>query len=572
MPDYGSPAFLQGIRNDFRLFTHALWAYHQLDRVAPLDDVDYDICHWLQHGPPRRGVLAFRGQGKSYKTNAYATWRLYLDPRLWVLLTSASLTKAKDSLHLCRQWIKTTPWLQHLSPRPDQRDGAEKFDVGPAPPASKNASISAVGITGQITGHRAHLIIPDDVETPETSRTVDARRQLREQVKEFDDVVTPKGEIVFLGTPQHEETLYAELDKAGVVFRTWPARYPTLEERTKIIHLAPSLGRKLEEGRAAAGDATAPQRFSDDLLREREAHHGRSRFAMQYMLLMGLGELTYPLKLADLIVFPVHPDRAPTSIAWGTRDADGSTAIEEIPSVGLGSDRLYRPIMVSRDWLPYQGTKMFLDPAGGSADGDETAWAAVGQLHGYLYVKDVGAYRGGHTTDNLERVVMAARAARVNDLYIEKNFGGEFLARLIEPILRRHFLAAGSEEAKKAGMPEGWACAVDLVHSSKQKELRIIDALEPVMNQHRLVVHEKVAADQVLTLQLTRITRARGCLDHDDRLDALAGCVERFADVLHQDAAVQVARLSQEQQLELMRPYLELYGRLPADSWIQRRQ
>jgi hypothetical protein len=72
---------------------------------------------------------------------------------------------------------------------------------------------------------------------------------------------------------------------------------------------------------------------------------------------------------------------------------------------------------------------------------------------------------------------------------------------------------------------------VDEVRHNIQKERRIIDTLEPVMNQHRLVVDKRlfnmdfnssdVPAYQ-LFYQLTRITRDRGSLAHDDRLDALA--------------------------------------------------
>jgi hypothetical protein len=72
------------------------------------------------------------------------------------------------------------------------------------------------------------------------------------------------------------------------------------------------------------------------------------------------------------------------------------------------------------------------------------------------------------------------------------------------------------------------------------KEARIIDTLEPVMNQHRLVVDRKLierdydstrsyaGEDQQpyrLFYQMTRITKEKGCLAHDDRLDAVAGAV-----------------------------------------------
>jgi hypothetical protein len=93
-------------------------------------------------------------------------------------------------------------------------------------------------------------------------------------------------------------------------------------------------------------------------------------------------------------------------------------------------------------------------------------------------------------------------------------------------------------------------CAVEEVHNSIQKERRIIDTLEPVMNQHRLVMDAKVILEDFenyneysgetearyqLFYQLTRITREKGALAKDDRLDALAIAVGYWVDVMDKD-------------------------------------
>ena len=71
-------------------------------------------------------------------------------------------------------------------------------------------------------------------------------------------------------------------------------------------------------------------------------------------------------------------------------------------------------------------------------------------------------------------------------------------------------------------------CEIEEVRHSIQKEKRIIDTLEPIMNTHRLVVDEDIIKqdfqlppDHQLFRQLTRITRDKGALRHDDQLDAL---------------------------------------------------
>lgn len=79
--------------------------------------------------------------------------------------------------------------------------------------------------------------------------------------------------------------------------------------------------------------------------------------------------------------------------------------------------------------------------------------------------------------------------------------------------------------------------------TNTQKEKRIIDLLEPVLSQHRLVISRSVIEEDLkvedkrysLFYQLTRITRDRGALAHDDRLDALAGAVAYWMESLRKN-------------------------------------
>ena len=98
-------------------------------------------------------------------------------------------------------------------------------------------------------------------------------------------------------------------------------------------------------------------------------------------------------------------------------------------------------------------------------------------------------------------------------------------------------------------------CHVEEVKHHTQKELRICDTLEPIMNRHKLIISKQalikdrrtaMALDSVseakrmryqLAYQLTRITRDRGALQHDDRLDALSMAVGHWTSLLAQDAS-----------------------------------
>ena len=56
---------LELLKDDFKLFLQALWA--QLDLPSPTR-AQYAIADYLQHGPKRLQIQAFRGVGKSWIT------------------------------------------------------------------------------------------------------------------------------------------------------------------------------------------------------------------------------------------------------------------------------------------------------------------------------------------------------------------------------------------------------------------------------------------------------------------------------------------------------------------------
>jgi len=100
-------------------------------------------------------------------------------------------------------------------------------------------------------------------------------------------------------------------------------------------------------------------------------------------------------------------------------------------------------------------------------------------------------------------------------------------------------------------MLKTYPCTMEEVRHNTQKESRIIDTLEPVMNQHRLVIDPKVVQKDydsvqhmppdkgvkyMLTYQMTRIMKVRGALAHDDRLDVLAMAVQYWVDQMAADA------------------------------------
>src|SRR5210317_1513964 len=317
-------------KEDFKAFLYVVWKFLNLPDPTP---VQYDIADYLQFGPRRKVIEAFRGVGKSWITASFVLWMLYCDPQKKILVVSASKQRADDFSTFCLRLLHDMPLLKPLAPRDDQRQSKIAFDVKPARP-DHSPSVKSAGITGQITGTRADHIVADDIEVPNNSDTQQARDKLAEMVKEFDAILNPGGVVTFLGTPQCEMSLYNELPQRGYAARIWPARMP--EDLSKYgSKIAPYVVEKAEEG-VQKRDPLDADRFNDRDLVERELSYGRTGFALQFMLDTSLSDADkYPLRLRDLTVMDLDPKKGPCELIW----CNEKEKLVDIPCVGLEGDR-----------------------------------------------------------------------------------------------------------------------------------------------------------------------------------------------------------------------------------------
>lgn len=558
----GAAAYIQRLHDDFAFFVQEIWRDRGLDQVAPLGEVELDILDWVQYGPAKRGVKAFRGIGKThFVTAAYTDWRLFNNPDTKVLIVSKSkIPNARDTVRLIREWIDAVWFLQHLSPslNPIGTDQTFQFDVAGAK-ESRTPSVLAQGIDGHITGSRAHVIIPDDVESANNTKTQDAREDLERTVTEFRAIASyGEKEIVYVGTPHDEQSLYDSLAKKGYAFRSWPKCYPTPDER--VDDLAPLLRERLDRDPSLAGQITCPHRFTaEDIVQDKA--EGRRYWLMQCQLVSNLGDQNlYPLCLSDLMVMDVARDDAPISVIYGQQDHNGSTAIPEIPIAGFRGDRLHRPISVSKERARYAVTVGWIDPAGQGQD--STALSIVGYLAGLYHAKRVMSLQGGGTEQNFIQIAIALREAGAGQVYIETNWGGAHdWAAAFESVLRRFYLRPGEHPT----YPDGWTCSLitdpKLTHVQGQKEVRIFAALEPVFTGHRMIVDRSVAENQELQFQLTHLTRQRESLKHEDLADSLAGAVHALGHTLRVDPRSAADRMEQEQLDQAIKQFTNRFGR-----------
>lgn len=536
------------LKEDFRKFLWVIWQHLKLPSPTPLQ---YDIALYLAKGPKRRMVQAFRGVGKSWITAALVLWWLYCDPNERIMVVSANEKRAIAFATFVRRLIDEVEILQHLRPKQGQRDSVLDFDVGPAD-ADQAPSVKAVGITGQLTGSRATKIVADDIEVPKNSATEQMREKLAELVKEFDAVLKPGGEIIYLGTPQTYHSIYRQLDSRGYDVRIWPAKYPTVADMYDG-KLSPRLAAHCAE---RAGKPTEPERFTELDLAEREASYGRSGFALQFMLDTSLSDANrFPLKTSDLIVFDCDSEVFPSRLTW----ASGPQQVAaELANVGFPGDRFHRPLYIASDVVKYQGAVMIIDPSGKGAD--ETAYCVTKMVHGMVIVTRAGGLAGGFDEITLKALALIAQEQKVNHILIEENFGGGMFKALLDPVLAKYY-----------------PCTTEEYRAKGQKEVRIIDKLEPALNQHRVVFDKKLIEQDLeselkysLLYQLTHITRDKGSLRHDDRIDCLAEAVgywiERMSRDVKEAEEAHKAKLRMEEYARLKGSLLSLTNGLHGSS------
>ena len=540
---------LEALQGDFKLFLQAMWS--QLDLPEPTK-AQYAIADYLQHGPKRLQIQAFRGVGKSWITGAFVLWTLFNNPEKKIMIISASKERADNMSIFLQKLIIETPWLTFLRPKSDDsRWSRISFDVNCSP--HQAPSVKSVGITGQLTGSRADLMILDDVEVPGNSMTEFMREKLLQLCTEAESILTPKSDsrIMYLGTPQTTFTIYRKLAERSYRPLVWPARYPRGKTFSQYEGLlAPELQADIDNG--AEDWAPTDDRFTHEDLLERESSMGRSNYMLQFQLDTSLSDAEkFPLKMADLIVTSVNPDSAPENIIWCS---DPANVIKDAPTVGLPGDYFYSPMQMQGEWLEYDETICSIDPSGRGTD--ETAACYLSQKNGIIYLHEVRAYRDGYSDNTLLDILRGCKKYGVTTLVVESNFGDGIVAELFN----KHI-----QQTKQRIL-------VKEERANVRKEERIIDTLEPVMNQHRLIVNKSVVdwdynsnKDEapekrllyMLFYQMSRMCREKYAVKHDDRLDALAQGVKYYTESFSISANEQMKQRKRDEFQDMLESFLD---------------
>jgi len=161
------------------------------------------------------------------------------------------------------------------------------------------------------------------------------------------------------------------------------------------------------------------------------------------------------------------------------------------------------------------------------------------------------AYRDGYTDKTLLDILRGCKKYNVSTLLIESNFGDGIVSELFKKHIQQTKQNIFIEETR----------------ANVRKEDRIIDSLEPVLNQHRLICDRSVIEwdynsnkDEapelrllyMLFYQMSRMCREKGAVKHDDRLDALAQGVKYFTDALSISAYEMVKQRNRDEWRDIL--------------------
>jgi len=530
---------IQLMHDDFKVFLkYVFTVFHRHEPTT----MQYDMADFLQYEENIHKIIqTYREGGKSYVTAAYVCWRLFNEPNLRFLIVSATPRKAEEFANQVKRLIANVPLLKHLEPKKENMDrtAVASFDVAARTTYSQDPSVKCVGIFTNFTGSHADEVIADDVEVMNNCETQGQREKLVSHTSEFVAVAGDTGKITYLGTPHCMDSLYVYLKSVGFKRWIWPIMYPNDEQLQAYMgDLAPVLWEELRDKPQIIGRTTDPERFSDDKIASIRGSMPKSRFALQYMLDCSLNEMNkYPLKLNDLIVYHIgNVDKAPVLFYYGR-----TKPINDLETFGVGfqGDRFYYPTQVDEQLAPWEGIVMAIDPSGKGRD--LTSYAIVGSLGGKLFLLKAGGFESGYSKETLRELVKVAKEWKVREIIHEPNFGDGMFESIFKPVM----------------YVEGYECALTETPWAKgQKEKRIISVLEPVLNQHKLVVDYTFVEEDIcagchsLMYQLAHLTQVRKCLEHDDMVDVLAMAIKYWVDSVGRDEELYKEQYNEEKANE----------------------
>ena len=418
-------------------------------------------------GDNRILILAFRGCGKSTITGLYCTWLLWRDPDLRILVLAADLALARKMVRNVKRIGEKHPLTRPLKPARADQWGSDRFTVN-RHKELRDPSMLAKGIGTNLTGTRADLIICDDVEVPKTCDSAAKREDLRERLCELDYILTSGGTMIYIGTPHHYLSIYADA--------------PRGEEKEIFLSDYTRLTIPVID---AQGNSAWPERFTVEKIEAIRNKTGPAHFMSQMMC--------QPVNSAD--------GKFDTNDLQVYDDAIEYSESGREPVLKIAGRRMVSAVA----WW---------DPAFGCVGGDKSVIAVVYTCEqGEYWVHHIQAVLVSCDSSETEMDQQCAKVADIIRQYfipviaVEMNGIGAFLPGHLRRYLGR----------------QGIACTVKEIVTRKAKNIRIMEAFDAVMAAQTLHVHRSATFNGLMSeMQEWRPDRKN---NRDDALDAVAGAL-----------------------------------------------
>lgn len=439
----------------------------------PTPKIHLKIAGWLEKnwedGNRRLLLMAFRSCGKSTIVGLFCAWLLWRNPDLRILVLAADLALARKMVRNVKRIIEKHPATKNLRPKAPDQWGSDKFTINRRLEL-RDPSMLAKGVTTNLTGTRADIIICDDVEVPKTCDTMEKRELLRERLHELDYILTPNGLQLYVGTPHHWYTIYAKDARKDI-----GENAPFLKAFKRLV--LPVLDK--------LGQSLWPERFSSEMIEAIRLKTGNNHFKSQ-MLCQPVNISDSRFNFDDLNVYDCELDY---------REAGGEAILK------LDGQRL---VSASAWW----------DPAFGSRNGDQSIVAIVfTDESGRYWLHDLQIIKIDERSSLPEADQQCLKVAEILSnnyvplIAVENNGLGKFLPGILRKTLGEQVVG----------------CAVKEIASRRPKNIRIQEAFDVVLAAKALNVHAQVLQNGFLR-QFQEWTPGNRH-GPDDILDAVAGAL-----------------------------------------------
>ena len=173
------------------------------------------VCVFLENFylKGRTGLLMLpRGHSKSSILLVFNAWVIYCWPKTQILHQGTTDPDAYKCSRGTRDVLARHPLCINNHEVGIKQGEVERWFVNGTTDVQYGTMLSK-GILSGVTGHRAHFLQNDDVETPQTTATPEAREKLPRKLSEQTHIAIPGSKKLWIGTPHTHDSLYEKIKK-----------------------------------------------------------------------------------------------------------------------------------------------------------------------------------------------------------------------------------------------------------------------------------------------------------------------------------------------------------------------